>query len=106
MPKGRRVLDSLSQAVEGPPRRFDGGVIEKLEERLSVTSRNCRLYHCSDPLIGNLGKRDASVREARKSARKSSIGWWEVSIQTGGSGGFSRVESYHRRPRGPRGKTP
>jgi hypothetical protein len=51
MPKGRRVLDRLSQAVEGTPRRFDVGLIEKLEERLSVTSRNCRLYHCSDPLM-------------------------------------------------------
>src|SRR6185436_12244613 len=51
MPKGRRVLDRLSQAVEGTPRRFDIGLIEKLEERLSVTSRNCRLYHCSNPLM-------------------------------------------------------
>ncbi len=66
MAKGRRVLDGLTQAIEGTPRRFDGGLIEKLEERLGVTSRNCCLYHCPGPLIGNLDKRDASVRKARK----------------------------------------
>jgi hypothetical protein len=40
--------------MKGTARRFDVGVIEKLEERLSVTSRYCRLYHCPDPLIGYL----------------------------------------------------
>ena len=52
MAKGRRILDGLTQAIEGPPRRFDGRLIEKLKERLGVTSRNCCLNHCPDPLIG------------------------------------------------------
>jgi hypothetical protein len=53
MAKGKRLLDSLTQAIEGTPRRFDIRLIEKLEECLGVTSRNCCLYHCPDPLIGN-----------------------------------------------------
>ena len=92
MAKGRRVLDRLTQAIKGTPRRFDGGLIEKLEERLCVTSRNCCLNHCPDPFIGNLDKREAFVRIARKSARQVSIGRWGLSIQMGRQRGLRMVE--------------
>jgi hypothetical protein len=38
--------------MQGKPHRFDVRLIEKLEEGLGVTSRNCCLDHCADPLFG------------------------------------------------------
>ncbi len=62
----------MSQAVEGTPRRFDVGLIEKLEECLSVTSRNCCLYHFADPLIGNLGQ-TGCFRAGRTTNRRANV---------------------------------
>ena len=82
MPERRRVLYGPGKPVQSTPRRFDVGLIQKLEEGLCVTSRNGCLNHCADPLILLGDKREASVREARKRARKVSIEGGELSIQT------------------------
>ena len=41
-----RVRHGLAESEQHPPRRFDVGLIEELEEGLCVTSRNCCLNHC------------------------------------------------------------
>ena len=46
-----RIVQGLTETVEGLSRRFDVGLIEEVEESLCVTSRYCCLDHCPGPLI-------------------------------------------------------
>jgi len=66
MTEDNGLLHSLTQAIEGTPRRFDSGGFEKLEEGFGVTSRNCCLNHGPYPLTSTMGTRINFVLSALK----------------------------------------